>query len=672
MNQSAKPLYEFGPFQLDPANRALRRGEELVPLSNKAYDTLLALVERRDRVVEKDELMHLLWPDTVVEEGNLTQNIHLVRNALGSGPNGHPYIVTLPRRGYRFVAEVKEGADEEDGLLLAPPAVMEARPEPTVRETERSSQGESEPLPTAPSLPLHSSSLASPLVPFSRRGRTSQAALAILLLLLAQLGIVAYGWLANRGTEAAADAPVKSLAVLPFKPLDAESGDEYLGLGMADALITRLGNLRPVVVRPTSAVRGYSAQPLDPVAAGKALRVESVLEGSIQRFGERIRVTVQLISVRDGSPLWAEKFDEKFTDLFTVQDAISEKLADALALTLTGEERARLKKHGTEKAEAYQLYLKGRYHWNKWTEEGFKKGIEHFEQAIAQDPNYASAYAGVADSYLILGFNNHASPHEVMPRAKAAALKALALDDTLAEAHTSLAGAKLYYDWDFAGAEQGFKRAVQLNPRYPTAHQGYGAYLLAMGRFEEALAEMKRAEQLDGLSPIISAGVGWVHCLARQYDLAIAQQRRTLELDPHFTLARSALAGAYKRTARYQEALAEMRKALALSGRTPSILGDLGHLYAVSGQPGEARKILAELQELSRHTYVAPLNLAGIYIGLNDRERALAWLEKAYEERSCGMLLLKVSPTFDSLRADPRFNDLIERVGLNRTSRAAE
>ncbi|MDQ3173897.1 MAG: tetratricopeptide repeat protein, partial [Acidobacteriota bacterium] len=463
---------------------------------------------------------------------------------------------------------------------------------------------------------------------------------------------------------AAPPPSVRSIAVLPFKPLVEASRSEILEMGMADSLIMRLSNLGHLTVRPLTAVRRYTDLDQDAVKAGQELRVEAVLEGNIQRLGDRIRVRVSLVSIADAQPLWAEQFDEKFTDILAVQDSISERVAGALLVKLTGEERDLLKKRYTDNTEAYQLYLKGRYFWNKRTEESLNQAIDYFNQAIDIDPNYALAYAGMAVSYDLLRAFGSLPPMEAMPKTKAAAIKALEIDDTLAEAHTALARIKLNYDWDSSGAERDFKRAIELNPNYPTGHHWYAWYLAAMERHTEAIAEMKRAQELDPLSLVINTDVGWIFYYARQYDQAIAELQKTLEMDPDFVRAHLRLGLSYLQKSMNKEAIETLQKATDISEGSTEIVAFLGYAYAISGNKSEAQKILNDLQEGSRRRYVSPYYIAVIYTGLGEKEQAFKWLEKAYEERSGRLVYLEVEPMFDSLRADPRFTDLLRRVGL--------
>jgi TolB-like protein/Tfp pilus assembly protein PilF len=458
------------------------------------------------------------------------------------------------------------------------------------------------------------------------------------------------------------DLPRTSIAVLPFKHMGSREDEEYLGLGITDALITRLSNVRQVIVRPTSAVRKYQ-DVLDPIAVGQELRVESVLDGSIQRSGQRIRVTVQLISISNGAALWAAKFDEQFTDIFEVEDSISEQMTKALTLKLTGEEKQQLVKHHTEDSEAYQAYLRGRYFWNKRTPDDFKRAIECFQQAITIDPNYAIAYSGLADCYIHVSVYSVLSPKEYLPKAEATALKAIQLDDTLAEAHASLAFHKTQI-WDWSGADKEYKRALELNSNYAATHQWYSIYLRVVGRFDEAIAEMKIALELDPLSLSFNAGLGFCFYAARLYNQAIEHLLAALELDSNFGATHFFLGLAYTQKKMYDEAIVSYQKARTLLADLPEALAYIGHAYAMSGNRDEAQKVLDELLEILPQRYVEPYFIASIYTALDEKDQAFAWLEKGFEDHIASMANLKVDPMLDNLRDDPRFESLLQRMGL--------
>ncbi|HJQ22627.1 MAG TPA: tetratricopeptide repeat protein [Blastocatellia bacterium] len=470
-------------------------------------------------------------------------------------------------------------------------------------------------------------------------------------------------------TEASARRALpQSLAVLPFKPIRAEGRDASLEVGMADALINRLSHLSRLAVKSVSSVRKYAESEQDAQAVGRELQVEAVLEGSIQRLGERLRISARLLRVSDGCALWADRFDERFTDIFAVEDSISEKVAAALAVQLTGDERRRLTKRYTEDPEAYQLYLKGRYFWNKRIKGGFKKAIDYFNRAVALDPDYALAYAGLADCYAVLSWYSLMAPALAFSKARTAALRALEIDDTLAEAHTALAAVKQCYEWDWPAAEREFRRAIELNPGYATAHHWYAInHLTAMGRHEEAIREMRRAQTLDPLSLVINRDVGWAFYYARRYGEAIAAYRRTFELDPNFVRTHFFLGMAYEQTGEYQQAIARFHEAESLytkgSARAWTLLAR-ARIQVAAGRPADAHNVMEELEALATRHYVSPFLIATIYSGLAAPDQAFAWLGRAYEARDPYLTFLNVEPALDPLRADERFADLLRRVGL--------
>jgi DNA-binding winged helix-turn-helix (wHTH) protein/tetratricopeptide (TPR) repeat protein len=580
--EPAGHFYEFGPFRLDPVERLLLRRDIPVMLTPKVFDILLMLVRNGGRALEKEEFMREIWPDSFVEEGNLNRNISTLRKALGDAREGLKFIETIPKRGYRFVASVRETG-----------------------------------------------------APTSER----------------------------------------SIAVLPFKPMLEQEGDErYLGLGMADAIIIKLSNLGRINVRPTGAVLKYVNAGHDILTIGRELKVEALLDGRVQKAGRRVRVTVQLVNVGDGATIWAEKFDEEFTDIFTVQDSISEQVAGALMLKLTGEERESLSKHYTESGEAYQAYLKGRYYWNKMTSEGLHRSLDCFSDAIAKDPSYSLAYAGMAASYVHMEIYGLMLPSEAMPKAKAAALRAIELDASVAEAHASLALVRMFYERDWPGAEKEFKQALQLNPSYAAVHDWFAIYLTAKGRPDEALASIGKAQALDPLSLIINTDVACALYYARRFDASIKQCQWVLDAEPNFVTAHFRIGLAYEQLGEYVEAVNAFQTAIALSAdgsKTEAIApfkggsdarASIAHTYALMGKREAARGILAELEEQARHTYVPPHDIAMIYSALGDRDAAFERLKVAYQERYSLLVLLELDPRFDNLRTDPRFTNLLSRI----------
>lgn len=491
---------------------------------------------------------------------------------------------------------------------------------------------------------------------WSQRTKLSMAVAAILLLALAVFLVYRF----TRPNALTQQAKIQSIAVLPFKPLSA-NGDQYLELGMADALITRLSNVRQLQVRPTSAVLKYTATP-DVLAAGRELNVDAVLDGRIQREGDKLRVTAQLIRISDGAVLWFGKFDEDFKGIFAVQDSISERLVGELAMKLTTEEKELLTKRYTENTAAYQAYLKGRYFWNKWSEHGFDKAIENFEAALKEDPTYAPAYAGLADSFATQGYLNTKPPSEAYPKAEAAARKSLALDENLGEAHLALAKIKLLYDWDVNGARQELERALALIPNSADVHGFYGVYLVIIGELDQALIERTRMQELDPASAFATVNVGWSYFYQHDYDHAIEQYRKALELDPNYIVAQEALGTAYLRKGMHAEAVEAYLKEKAIAGVPTEIIAPFRQAYEAGGIKGYWQKELEQAQERVKQGRGSSRRLAHIYTELGDKDQAFAWLEKAVVERNSLLIFLKTDPIFDALRDDPRFEDLLRRI----------
>jgi DNA-binding winged helix-turn-helix (wHTH) protein/TolB-like protein/Flp pilus assembly protein TadD len=665
MSNAVCYLYEFGPFRLDPTERLLLRDGHPIPLTPKAFDLLMVLVQHSGHLVEKRELLEAVWPASFVEEGNLSVMVHALRKAFGSDHRDYTYIETVSKRGYRFAAEVTL-------IEYAPFAPAPSSPKAPVE-------------PAAPPMRL----IPSPAVSPSSSDRVQPPALRmptarwrrvegdnrLLLLVLALAPIIATGtllWMKivpgnQPAAVASRTALAHSLAVLPFATIGDKSDDIYLGLGISDAVTTKLGNTRKIVIRPTSAMSRYVGAARDPEAAGREQKVDAVLDGRIQRAGDRIRLTVQLIRVSDGAQMWGDTFDEKYTNIFAVEDAVSEQVARSIRLELTGEEQRRLTQRPTENSAAYQAYVKGRYFWNKRTTEGLQKGLEYFQEAVALDSAYTQAYVGIADSYALLGLFNAMSPKEAFPKAKEAASKALEMDPELADAHATLGFVNFYYDWDGLAAENEFRHALRGNPNYAMAHAWYAEDLAAMGRFSEASAEAKRAQEADPVSLTVGAVYGYVANLAGRNDEAIEGFKKAIEIDPAYPRLHFRLGSVYLQKSMYQPALAEFLKAVQLAGGGDRY-GDqyyeaaLGSAYAVSGNAVEARKVLDTLVRRSKSRYVPAYAIATIYAGLGDRERVFEWLERGYEDRSTSMAYLKVDPILKDFRSDPRFAALAQRI----------
>lgn len=648
MTKYAKHFYDFAPFRVDAVERVLLRDNEPVPLTPKVFDTLLLLVENRGRTVTKEEMIACLWPESFVEEGSLSQNIFLLRRALGGDAQGNRIIKTVPKRGYSFVADVieiredvTETRESEVDTVIEPPRraeiafdVQAADPAPPRRRA------------------------ATPALV----GRSRAWTLARRLLIVAVVcGLAGTAYLLRTAGKSNGSSGIHSIAILPFTSLSAEP-DDYLGLGMADALITRLSDTRQVAVSPTSAVIKYG-RATDALTAGRELNVDSVLEGKVQMAGDKVRVTVQLLRVSNGASLWARSFDENFTNIFSVQDVISEKVAATLMLSLTNDERRQLTRRYTENVEAYQLYLKGRYFWNRSATKDIEKGVEYFEQAIAQDAGFGPAYAGLADAYALLGYR-YDTPvqREAMARAKAAAQHALEIDDRLAEAHSALALVLFRHEWNWPEAEREFKRAIELDPNYAIAHHYYGRYLSAVGRLPEAIRELQLAQELDPLSLRISTTLAELLYLDRRYDEAIEQFRKALEMDPNFAAAHEFLSLAYEQKQLYRESIEEALRARTLGGGAPKALDELQLAYEKGGMNGFRRQSLNLLKGRLDGGAVAPYRVAVLYASLGDNDRAFEWLAKAYEDRSVWIAYLRYDPRLDALRNEPRYKALLKRI----------
>jgi len=576
-------IYEFDDFRVDPGRRLLlgRDGRPL-PLTPKALDTLIYLVQHADVILGKETLMKAIWADTAVEENNLNQCISVLRRVLGEKRAEHRYIVTVPGRGYRFVARVNKHK---------PPVI------------------------------------------------------------------------------AISKEPIASIAVLPFQPLARNNRDESLEMGMADTLITRLSGIQDLVVRPMSSVRKYADLKLDALTAGRELGVESVLEGNLQRQSDRVRVTVRLLNVLNGDSLWAGTFDDQLTDIFALQDAISEQVAQALSVELSKEDKTRLIKHYTQSTKAYQLYLKGRYYWWKNSPEEYRKSRDYFHRAVEEDPSYALGYCGLNSFYGFGAAWGVVPPEEGWPKAEWAVTKALQLDDQLAEAHLDLAALKMVYYLDWAGTEREAKRAIELSPEFDEIHYAYSFFLVVMSRFREAIAEGKRALACNPFSVRISQHLGYALYCARNYDGAIQQYRKALELDPNDASVYEALGDAHERKGEYREAVEQWTKALLLTNDT-ELVAILGAANTKQGVDRAVRGVAAKrldrlLRNRDRGDYVPEIRFAREHLRAGNQKEALKWLTMACEERNVYALLIGSDPCYDPLRADQCFSKLLHRMKLD-------
>ncbi len=606
--------FEFGVFRFDAAERVLYRGQERVPLTPKVADTLYVLLTHHGRVVEKDELIHLVWPDTFVEEGGLTRNVSALRKALGDADDGPRHIETIPKRGYRFVAPVKEVAAKPD-------------------------------------LPGTAGNAGS--VP--ERSGSRRSALPILwvtgVLLLVGAGYLVWFQHSRNG----ALPRVRSIAVLPLKNISGDAAQDYFAEGMTDVIATELSKTGLPVIAPASVRRLPPGAALDEI--GRRLHVEAVVQGTVLESGERVRINAQVVEVSTGRMLWADSYQRDLRDVLSLQAEVAGAIARKASSEVASEHKPGSSRLQPVIPEAYQAYLRGRFFWNKRSEAALRRAVEYFQEAIAKDGTYAPAYAGLADSWALLAssYYDAVPPREGMPRAKAAALRALELDDGLAEAHTSLAYELMAYDWDLAGAEKEFQRAMRCNPAYATAHHWRAHCLLADGRVDEASAEMRQAQKLDPLSLPINVGVGWCYYFARRYEEAIHQYRTTLELEPNFAMAHQTLGMALLQKRDYREAIAEFQAAVTLSEGGASAVASLGYAYALAGSKAEARAQLARLAALSRERYVPAIYTALVHLGLRDNQSFSSWLAKAREERSEYFIYYRFDPNFDGVRTDPMF-----------------
>jgi len=457
---------------------------------------------------------------------------------------------------------------------------------------------------------------------------------------------------------------INSLAVLPFENASGDPEHEYLSDGITGSLINILATLPKMRVMAQSAVFRYKGREIDPQAIGRELNVPAVLVGRVMQRGGSLRIGAELVDVATGSLLWGAQYDRKPGDIFAVQDEISNEISGKLRLKLTRAEKKQLTKRPTENPEAYQLYLKGRHHWNRWTEEGFYKAIEYFRQAVQKDPSYALAYAGLADCYVLLGWNSYLPPKEAFPKGQAAAKTALQLDLDLAESHTPLAALLWLHDWHWKDAQAEFNRSLELGPNYATANHWYAEYLMTMGRHGEALTRITKGLDLDPLSLIINVAVGWALYFARRYDEAIEQLRRTVDLDPNYPVTYWILGLLLRKTGRYELAITEGEKGVKLSGGSPLMRAALAHTLGTAGRTKEALEMLDDLTNLAKQKYVAPYFFAGIHIGLGENDRAIEYLEKCYQEHSHWLIYLHIDPSMDGLRGNQGFQGLLRRVGL--------
>jgi TolB-like protein/DNA-binding winged helix-turn-helix (wHTH) protein/Flp pilus assembly protein TadD len=640
MSERLNRLYEFGPFRLDAVGRVLTRDGEVVPLAPKALDMLIVLVEHRGEVLDKDQLLAMLWPDSFVEEANLPQNVSALRKALGEGPNERRYIVTVPRRGYKFAAAVRQAADDGDVIVARyTKSTLVIQDETNEPESEARSQR----LPPAP---------------LSAGGRRN-ATLISLAVIAFTLGALALYVFVIRSHAPA--QPIRSIAVLPLANGGGDPDMDYLSDGISESLINRLSQLPGLKVIARSSSFKYKGKDADPQEVAQALGVEAIVTGRLLQRGDALLISIELMDARDKTQVWGEQYSRRAADLLAIQSEISGEIARNLRMKLSNDEQQQLARRETVSPQAYELMLKGRFNWFKGTTEDRKKAVEYYQQAIALDPAYALAYAELTLKYTELIGVSVLDPNEFIPKAEAAARMALALDDGLAEAHLAAANIKLI-DWDWAAALQEIRRALDLNPNLAMAHATYGGCLTTMGQHEQAIAEYRRARELNPLVVIPHWSIGFTLLLARRNDEAIEAANKTLELFPNYPPAYNLLGYAYAAKGQYAEAIAAHQQAIKLGANNPDTQIYLGVAYAKAGALKQAQTILKQLE--SGKPYVSPVALADFYVGLGEHEKALASLERAYATHDVGLRMIGISPTLDPLRAEPRFKDLLRRVGL--------
>jgi len=630
----------FGIFEADLRTGELRKRGARIRLQEQPFQVLAVLLTRPGDLVTRDELRDRLWTaDTFVDfEHGLNKAINKVREALGDSAESPRFVETVPRRGYRFIADVTVV-----DLESVPP---ETYAPSTVGDTLTA--GDREPPDVAEQT-------------ITPKGRGWQRTLTITGCGLALVSIVLVGWLLqSRGTS----PTIRSVAVLPLENLSGDPSQEYFADGMTDQLIATLGQISALRVISRTSVMGYKGarKPLPQIA--RELNVDAVIEGSFMRSGGRVRITAQLIDAAVDKHLWAKSYDGDVRDTLALQSRVARAIADEIRVNVQPNEQAALKNVKAVNPDAYEAYLKGRYFWNKRTADGLKKAKDYFDEAVAKAPDYGPAYSGLADTYALLGDWQYGvmPSREALPAAKAAATKAVELDDTLGEAHTSLGFVFSGFDWEWVSAEKEFRRSIDLTPGYATAHHWYAWHLSLMGRHGEALAEMRKARSLDPLSLIINADLAEILLIAHFDDESAQQSRKTIEMDPDFALAHNQLAEAYLHKHRLDDAITEFRKAVQLSEGSPICTANLARAYVLSGRRADAEQLLIGLKQRSNPAYSNAAEIAMVYAALGENAQAMAWLERGYGERFNPGVLLR--PGFDALRTDPRFRDIEHRVGL--------
>jgi len=581
-------IYEFSGFRLEEAQQRLLFNGQPVSLKPKILDLLRYLIQSRGQLIAKDDLMREVWPDTIVEENNITVSMSILRKTLGENRHKPQFIETVPRRGYRFVAEVIEICTD-------------------------------------------------PIVPAEIRHLSIPAEFE--------------------------EAPIDSLAVLPMGSPEKDSNVEYLSDGITESIIDLLSRIPNLRVLARSTVFRFKDKQIDPQEVGRLLSVRAVMMIRVTRLGDKLIIRSELVKVADGSQLWGEQYNRSPSDILAIQEEIARAITESLKFKLTSSDHISLARHPTENIEAYNLYLRGRFFWNKYSKEWVLKAIEVFQEAIQIDSYYALAYCGLADAYFRLS-NVHFPPREVMPKAKEAAFRAAEIDDNLAEAHSSLGLVKVYYDHDWIGAEAEFRKAIKLDPNLVSAHQRYGSYLTFMGRFEESIRHYETALELDPFSLQINMNLATTYYLRGEYDRAINHLNKTSELEPNYMPTHFVLGSAYVQQGRLEEAIEEFKFIYKMDEEAYIALGFMGYAYALNGQRAEAETLLSILQDIAERKYISPYSLLLIHLAIGPLERVFQLLEQLYQERNDWLVWLKVSPELKNVRNDPRFQDLLRRIGF--------
>lgn len=617
-NELKLASYVFDDVEVDSASLHVQKGGSRRKITPRGFDVLLYLLEHRGRLVEKQELFEKVWKERFVTDNALTRVIKEIRQVIGDAAESPQYIETVPKRGYRFIAHVIETE--------------------TVFDTARTVSD----------------------TPTPARTNVAHRGLMLISVAVVVIAAAAFGFFYFTSPSNVVD----SIAVLPIVNADNNPETEYLSDGITESIISNLSQLPQLRVMARATVFRFKGQEIDPKEVGRQLGVKAVMVGRMQQLKERLIINTELVRVSDGAQIWGAKYDRNSSEALAIEQEIAREISEKLRLRVTVEEKKRLTGRETTNAEAYQFYLRGRYFWNKRTADGIRKAIELFQQAIQRDPNFALGYVGLADCFLLLEQYAGVPNSESMPQARAAVDRALQLDELSAEAHTSLS---IIYQkmWRWDEAERENRRAISLNPNYATAHHWFTVYFATKRQFDDALREIKLAQELDPLSPIINEVAGYTYLLKNEIELGVEQVKKSLELDPNFPGAHRILGYAYLKQQRYDEATAEFEKAVELSARGSEALGELGYCYGIRGKHAQARRILQELEEKYKKHESPGYQVAAVYVGLDDKDHAFQWLEKDFQQHSGRLPNITLRFPFDNLRSDPRYGDLVRRMGLD-------